>query len=683
MAQGDQFVPLPPPSGGINLDTSPTQLDPLESPELYNMLLHEPGQMRRRKGWKRRVDLSTWATSGRVPFNFMLYNTRGIVGYLSSQDAFVPPYRTVSPSTDLPSGYSRTSATLIPVLINADDPENWSASLFTLDANGPYHTMMPLTVTTPYELSTYGTSCMAFSAACKDGTPRTATRLVKWGGANCATATPNASITNGSTTGTFSATVAYSLTNCYLRFNSENTGYAYSYQIKSHVAGTSSFELYKPYGLGEDTTAVPDKVTDPCKIRSMDWVENSPPDVQCSIVHYERLFVGRPTLIANVGALSKGVYPNAIQWSDPAEPEKWNDTRVIQVDDRPDDAIMGFGHAGKSLLIFKENRVYIMSGYSEQTFTVSLFTAEYGCIDSRSIVQYKDGCAFMSRNGYKYIDSGDVVEYSQVRPGHGIRRDLLPEISKDEGRFNAQMHLQSTAALVEDHLVLSNQDNRTSSDQEDNWFFYMKNRTWGRWGSREGATVHQPYCYTPANQLLNGRVCAVLQDCVVEIDNMFQPEVASTAAADRYDQIYESAVAATKYIPVTLRFKDFRIYGGDTGRLRAAYVEHNCHYIGSSDATMNGLLVEADRDDNIDMTTSTVGTLEPTFISGSSVTRPDKYSIREFRTGAFQQELAIIRIKLSMENRTSGGYPHSLKFFQVRLLTEQTKSGRVQNPVIV
>lgn len=683
MAQGDQFVPIPPPSAGLNLDTSPTQLDPLESPELYNMLLHEPGQTRRRKGWQRRVSLETWATPGRVPFQFMVWNTRGLVGIMYSQDAFIPPYRTVSPTGAVPSGYLRTNGRVIPVVVNADDPLNWSAAALNLDVtNGPYEEMMPLCAPAPYESSTYGTSIKQFAALVKDNGSRTATRLVKWAGANVATVVGTASINNGAVNGTFGVAPPNSMVNCYIRFDSENAGYGYSYQIKSHTGGATAFTLYKPYGLGEDTTNVPNKAGAACKTRAMDWVQNSPPDVQCTIVHYERLFVGRPTLIAAVGSLSQGEYPNAIQWSDPAEPEKWNDTRVIQVDDRPDDAIMGFGHAGKSLLIFKEDRVYIMSGYSEQTFTVNLFTAEYGCIDSRSIVQYKDGCAFMSKNGYKYIDSGDAVEYSQIRPGHGIRRDLLPEVSKDDGRYNAVMHLQSTAALVGDHLVLSNQDNRSSSEQEDNWAFYVKNRTWFRWGSRE-SPVLQPFCYTPANQLLNNRVCAVLQNAVVEIDNCFGPELPSTADADRFDQYYVGGSPATKYIPVVLRFKDFRIYGGDTGRFRAAFVEHNVHYVGPSDATQNSITVTADKDDDIDVTVSTVGALEPVFISGATVTHPDKYSVREFRRGAFQQEPSVIRIRLSMEGRVTGTYPHSLKFFQMRLLTEQTKSGRTQNPVLV
>jgi hypothetical protein len=683
MPSGDQFIPLPPPAGGLNLDTSPTQLDPLESPELYNMLLHEPGQMRRRKGWKRRVNLSAWATPGRVPFQFMLWNTRGLVGIMHSQDNFIPPYRTVSPTGPVPSGYLRTNGVIVPVVVNADDPLNWTAAALNLDAtNGPFQEMMPLCAPAPYESSTYGTSIKQFPALVKDNGSRTATRLVKWAGANAPTFVGTASLNNGSVNGTFGVAPPHSLTNCYLRFDSENPGFGYSYQIKSHTAGSTAFILYKPYGLGEEATDVPNKTSAPCKVRCMDWVQNSPPDVQCCIVHYERLFVGRPTLISPVGALSAGEYPNAIQWSDPAEPEKWNDTRVIQVDDRPDDAIMGFGHAGKNLLIFKENRVYIMSGYSEQTFTVNLLTAEFGCIDSRSIVQYRDGCAFMSKNGYRYIDGGDTVEFSQMRPGHGIRRDLLPEVSKDDGRYTAIQHLQSTAALVEDHLVLSNQDNRSNSEQEDNWFFYLKNRTWGRWGSREPPTL-QPYCYTPANQTLNGRVCAVLQNQIVEIDNMFQPEVPAVAAADRFDEIYVGGAPSTKYIPVVVRFKDFRIYAGDTGRFRAAYVEHNCHYIGSPAPDMNGLTVTADRDDDIDVTETVVGTLEPVYIANSTVSRPDKFSVREFRRGAFQQELGVIRIKFSMEGRVAGTFPHSLKFFQMRLLTEQTKSGRVQNPVLV
>jgi hypothetical protein len=679
---GDQFVPLPPPAAGLNLDTSATQIDPLESPELYNELIHEPGQMRRRRGWRRKINLSTWLTAGRVPFQAMLWNSRMMVGILGSQDAFIPPYRTVSPTSAVPAGYSRTNGSVFPLVINADDDQSWSAAMLELDGtNGPFAEMMPLTAPSPYEASTYGTSIKAFSAKVKDLSTRTATRLTKWAGANVPTVAVTASINNDAVSGTFSSGPVNSLKDCYLRFDSESPGYSYSYQIKTHTAGATSFTLYKPYGLGENLTNVPNKSAQAAKVRCMDWVENCPPDVQCSIVHYERLFVGRPTLIADVGDLARGEYPNAICWSDPGEPEKWNDTRVIQVDDRPDDAIMGFGHAGQDLLIFKYGRVYRMSGYNEQTFTVKLVTAEYGCVDSRSIVQYKDGCGFMSASGYRYIDSGDAVEWSQMRPGHGIRRDLLPEVAKDDSTFNRQMHLQSTAALIDAYLVLSNQDNRSTAAMEDNWMFYCKNKSWARWGNSEAGL--QPYCYTPANQYLNGRVCGLFQNFIAEIDHMFGPEEPTTALVDTFDEYYEAGTPATTYIPFVLRFKDFRVYGGDTGRFRAAFVEHCIQYVGASDATQNGVEVTVNRDENISVLPTDVDTIDPNFVSGATVPDPERIYVKEMRENYFQMEAMAFRIRLSMEFRDTGTFPHVAKFFLLRMLMEETKSGRIQNAVLV
>lgn len=679
----DVGLPLALPAAGLNLDTSPSQLDPLESPSLYNVLIHEPGQVRVRRGFKRKVNLRPLMTTPNadVPYGFMTWNSRGVIAYATSQDTWIPAYQLVSPSGSAPAGYSLSGGSAYGIWINADSASSWSATAFLGSAN-----MLPLTPPIPYENATYGTSARQFSGLCKDGATRTGTRLIKWAGANVSDYSGSATINNGDVTGNFSVAPGTSLVNAFLRFTSETTGYSYSYQIKSHTAGQTAFTLYKPYGLGEGTASIANKSAAACVVKALDYVSNSPPDVQCVAVHYERLFVARPTLIGDVGTLSRGEYPNAIQWSDPAQPEKWDDTRVIQIDDRPDDAIMGLGHAGSNLAVFKRDRIYIVSGYSEQTFTVSLFTAELGCIDARSIVQYRDGCTFMSAKGIFYFDGSQLVELTQPRPGHGIRKAYRPLVSKDDSKADKYMHLQASQCLVNEHLLSTIQDNRTTSGLNDSYMNYLPNRTWVKWGNDEAGL--QPYIYSPPNQYINKKAVGVFRTFVAELHSMFEPEDETSAASDRYDESYDTGGSAvTSFIPAEIQFKDLRYVGGDTGRVKQVAVEHNVHYFGAGDSAMQGWNVSVVMDPNLSGTATSVGEVSPRYIGNVSAPDYERYFTDTFlgglpTLGAFGQEGSVMRIKLT-NRETTGSRPHSMKLFTLRIRLEQTSSGRVDNPVLV
>jgi hypothetical protein len=542
--------------------------------------------------------------------------------------------------------------------------------------------MMPFGHTVQFESAAYGVTAQPVLRLDRAGTPTTSTRIVKWAGASGVAGGDFVTIANGSPNGTITGVApAYSLKDYFLWFPSDVSPYIYAYQSKSHTAGAAAFELYKPYGLGESTANVPSKVATAVVWSPINVILNSPLWPSCVAVHYDRLFAGRAVTRTAVGSIPRGDYPNAIKWSDVGEPEKWNDTNMILVDDRPDDGIMGFGHIGKDLAILKRDRVYVMTGYSEATFSVTLLTAELGCTDSRSIVQYQDGVAFMSRKGYVYIDGSGGIQYlSQLEPGHGIHTTLLPEIARPDNTFTESQHLASSAALVQDHIILTNQYNITDFDNpiNDSWSLYLKTNAWANWGNRESGVV--PYCYTPGNQYIKGRVIAAFKNFLGEMDRMFYPISTASATFESLDETYNASDALVQfYIPTVVRTKDFRFWEGDTGRLRAIYVEHCIQYNGASDATQNGPALYIDTDRAISASPGTVGEVEPQYESGGLDT--DRYYVREFRGGYYQREGAVFRFRMALENVVSGTYPHVFKWYTTRALTERTKPGRVQNTV--
>lgn len=693
----DHFINILPPLAGLNLDTSPSQIDDAESPELYNFLLHEPGQMRRRFGFKRGAPMASEITAGSYPFNIMLWKDQALVGYMDdSTNAFFATYYAPSPTETLPGSSSRTAGTIRMFRVDASDPDStpWPVDEIPQDGTLVHTAMMPWGHTVQYEHSAYGCSTKPIFRPDKSGNGRTATRLVKWAGSVTSASGDFATISNGSTSGTFTGTPpATSVANCYLRFTADTAPYKYSYQIKSHTGGNASFELYEPYGLGENTSNVPNKVASECLWQPIDYVQNSPIWCQCVAVHYERLFVGRPVLVTPVGDIQPGEYPNGVMYSDAVQPEKWDDTSLIIVDDRPDDAIMAFGHIGHDLAVFKSDRIYVITGYSPQTFTVQLLTAELGCIDSRSVVQIDDGVAFMSKKGYYYVDSAGIpVKLSQREPGHGVQQRLLPEIS---GGLGGKQFVSSCGAIINDHVVLSNQDNIEKDPLDlgyvpynDAWTLYHRTGAWANWGNRDADL--QPICFSPGNQYAGGLTLAAFPNFIGSINSMFNAEPPNlnvsqqTILVEEQDQYYDDADdPQTAYIPVVARTKDFRLWDGDTGRLRAMYVEHCIQYTGTSDPNQNGLIVTVGTDRAISVTPSTVGTIEPQREAALNDPDYERYYVREFRTGAFQKEGALFRFRLSQENVSSGTTPQVLKWYNMRVLAEQTRSGRVQDNVSV
>lgn len=686
----DSFINLQPPLAGLNLDTSPSQIEDNESPELYNFLLHEPGQMRRRYGIRRGRPMASTITSGSYPFNIMAWKNKVLVGYMADPtNVFYATYYAPSPTEPLPGSSDRTGGTVRMFRVDVSTPATtpWPVSEIVQDGILVHTAMMPWGATIQYDQAAYGCSSKPIFRRDKTGNGRTATRLVKWAGSTIAAGGDFATISNGSISGTFTGTPpTVSIADAFIRFNADVSPYHYSYQVKTHTANSANFTLYKPYGLGENTTNVPNKVASAVDWVPIDYVENSPIWCQCVAVHYERLFVGRPVYVTPVGGILPGEYPNGVAYSDATQPEKWNDTSLIIVDDRPDDAIMAFGHIGSYLAIFKSDRVYILTGYSPETFTVKLLTAEIGCIDSRSVVQIDDGVAFMSKKGYYYLDStGIPIKLSQQAPGHGIQKRLLPEIA---GNLGGKQFVSSCAALTQDHLVLSNQENRDkpSVPYHDPWMMYTKTRAWANWGNRDASI--QPICFSPANQLVNGLVIAAYPLFMASIDSIFDAEPASdtmsiypTVVQFKDDYYDASSNAQSAYIPAVCRTKDFRLWEGDTGRLRAMYVEHCVQYIGSSDPTQNGITITVDTDRDISVSAGTVGVVEPQYETGLSVPDYEKYYVREFRSGYFQREGAIFRFRLAHQNISSGTTPHVLKWYNLRLLVEQTRSGRVQDTV--
>jgi hypothetical protein len=684
----ESWAELGVPLRGLNEDTSPSQLERDEAPELYNVLLHEAGQMRPRRGWRRKVNWRTRMTSPSSdrPFGVFQWRNRMLVGFNAAFGSWEPYYfgdgYAIQAAPPPPSGGSPIG-TPYGVVVNADNDS--AIVTATMPNPGPFGAYLPVAPSVQYGNAAYAASGQGFSSYKTNqatglqvgafGYPR----IVKWAGAyNSVGHGVTASATVGSTAVTLSASPGVDVTNYFLRFNSETDLHEYSYQVKTH-SGTD-IVLYEPYGLGE---AVGNKASVGATLMPMEYIYEGPLAPACVAVHQERLWAGRCVTIDAIGDIVKGEYRTAVTWSKPGQPEKWPDQNIIILDDSPIDKVMGFAKVGRNFAVFLTGKIFEITGYSEDTYAANLITDELGCIDARSIVQYREGVIFMSSKGVFYYDGAQLTDMTHPTPGHGVRKT-----------FNAQTAVltearrASCAALVEDYLVTTQQDPGTYARQ-DGLYTYLASGAWCKWGNAVLDEDQRPWLLTLSGQKINGKTWAICKQYAVELDTMFGPEDDDTADADRYDQVYNTTTAAaeTAYVPTTIRWKDFRLMAGDTTRALQLFIDHNVHYTGSADATQQGWNVTFNTDPHPSdgSGSAMVGEIQPRRIT---VAQPewDAYYTEQFPlggSGGASREGAILRLRLSNYFTSEvAGRPQSMKLFGARLLLEGTRPARVDNAVI-
>lgn len=135
------------------------------------------------------------------------------------------------------------------------------------------------------------------------------------------------------------------------------------------------------------------------------------------IAHAERLFVGG-SVVGGVGG------DHTIHFSDVGGPAAlaltdWQDdvtglTNQIIVGSivDSDDIFVGFGRAGRDLVIFKTRSVWVLTGTGAASFAVRRFSDTVGCVDSSTIESVNDVCYFLSDQGLMMFDGARIISVS-------------------------------------------------------------------------------------------------------------------------------------------------------------------------------------------------------------------------------------------------------------------------------
>lgn len=695
-----EIVTLGPPLAGLNLDTDASQIDEDEATELVNQVLHEDGQLRQRCGITARGFGTTYPPSAMIGLGNVIVHS----GY-HPKDSQTPytnrlaiPYHLRRGDETLPSGwvddYSYDSFSGVS-LDTSSVP--WSRNVHA----GSYAKSGIFTPGAYYGRSVFYTTGTKLRTASYDrtGTSRaadTGARLLMWGGSTLYTEeSKSTTVTNGSTSATLSSGTAGSVVGKYAVQTSSlpNAPYRYVYRVKSQSGTALTFD--QPYGLGENTTKVPSG-TFSFTYQPYGPVYNSPLFVQCTAVHYDRVFVARGEIINQVGDIQPGLYPNMISWSRPGEPQKWPETNFILVDDNQEFAITGIYSLGGRLYIFRERGIYVMDGYDEQSFTIAKLTDEIGCIDARSIATYRGAITFASEDGFYMYDGNGFTELTQQRLGHGVKSEWNNFVNNNETGYlqrNAQRAVRTV--VIRDYMMIVVHDYRSvenngfvSTDNAKVYLLHMKTGAWSHFETNSSAFGPNGTVIgvgmTDSNTYLDGQVIgSVGQNLVDFSDIVVDPSNAGNTNIDQIHDGTDTATVLSSNISSSVQWKDWRINEGKMTRLSAIRVDHNMHY-GGSQSTRKGWKVRVSWSPDPTWSAGTEGTIYPRWEAGSVFS--SHYYVTELLEGDFDAgEGVVVRVKLLSddESGSSSNQPATRTFYRMHLVSEPTKIGIVDDDPVI
>lgn len=263
-------------------------------------------------------------------------------------------------------------------------------------------------------------------------------------------------------------------------------GFAYSAGTDDDIDPTAGSQFVHRRALlrWDGTTSAPTAVTD---------AVDSGQDVA---VHYNRLFALGGRDVPGGGTAHN---LNSLYFTDNGGPisgtaASWQDdvsglTNQIVIDgDNPDDFGVGLAHMNDKLAIFKRRSTHLLTGYSSDTFALSVFSSDIGCVDARSIIEHDDGCYFLSAEGYMYFD-GSVLE----NVSGPIQSELVTATDLTVGSHGTDGG-KAFAQKLPNHYILLTLANQTFSTGalgtvQKSYLFHAPTRRWSRFTSNATANT--------------------------------------------------------------------------------------------------------------------------------------------------------------------------------------------------
>lgn len=168
---------------------------------------------------------------------------------------------------------------------------------------------------------------------------------------------------------------------------------------------------------------------------------NGPENAVDIITHLSRLFTIGTTADANALCWSDqgGVAADLVTY--------WQDdvsglTNQIVVGDS-DDRARALAHVGRQLAILKDRSIYMLTGLTPSSFSLNRATNEIGCISAESVVDYDEGCFFLSEIGFVYFDGASVTDVSQ-----DIKTELMAAMRDAPFPYSGTLNKYGQASIL-------------------------------------------------------------------------------------------------------------------------------------------------------------------------------------------------------------------------------------------
>lgn len=373
--------------------------------------------------------------------------------------------------------------------------------------------------------------------------------------------------------------------------------YVYGFAYGVHVATNPAVlenggYLYRRRLLRWDGTSTPPTV-----------YANAPEGAQDVKAHLNRLFVlgGR-----DVPAGGTEIEPNSLFYTDAGGPTAdttamWQDDVsgltnkiVVDSDDRNDHGV-GLAKVGQNLVIFKRNSIHVLYGYSSSTFTLRPLTKELGCIDRRSIVEYEDGCYFLSDEGYMFFDGTTLRSTSP-----SLYTSLVAAGYNTVGANGVDGGTATAVKLPNNYLLLSifKQNQVTGVQSAESRFSALLHAPTGRWTRFSSEATSNP---TPVALARAAHPIMFDGTRVIQIPYLTAPGTAPEASRG-FDEITDTGVSVKARIPAKIWYRLLELVSpAYHAQLHRLLIDYSFVVNGAADNAVDGWYVTAVQGDGQDL----------------------------------------------------------------------------------
>lgn len=700
MATAPQLIEEPLPSRGFS-DITPSRMPPGYGVDAHDIVLDEEQVVRPRAGWEAEGSIASVAgvVGWEVPVGYTYDNSQDFIDVFTQAVLTYAEYNTGWSGVNPAVGFNGTDSKAFGYVHDF----NSAISATKVTDGTDTRNMLPLGKPVSIEGEWYAVSSGLFSRQTRDLAGGTTSGIVMWAGATLAKTTNTITINNGSNTGTLGTGVsAGAYNNAYVVVSDGLAGHRYAYRVLSS-SGTDII-IEGLYGLGDSITDVPNASADTLTVYPMGYMPSAPPATAITAWR-GRLWAAGALDDAIIPGSSNGTFNSALSWSDSSNVQYWPRDNYLVLDSGGD--IIAIQALGDIMLLWTRDQTWMLTGYDEDSFQVSLISGTVGCLGRAAVTVHQGVIFWMARDGVYYLNGTTPTRLNNPPAPRGRYRNFSFYAAEleDFGTFPwLESHNDYLLMSVERVVPAASRSGFTSPSypRPRNYIVHVPSNSWSSWGRTDSAEYgHNPGLFFKGKNIPSGVLASVagadvthtLGACrfgVYNIENCWEHpyQVAGLSTPLYMDELFTGSGTTTtnSAVPATFTTRDFIVADGQTVRLQDVHVEHSCQDTSVGAACWT---VTLDTDQDIVTTTLAVGNVlsrfsvfqnppQPDVTQPGSNYHPEKYYTDRFTDLSFPTEGMVWRFKFVFTPTTTTG-SGKINALRLKFTGKPTFLGRVDN----